>query len=88
MFNKASRPTVTESVVEAADSAVESADSTADSAADPVKISLWVWAFSPKQGLSGPFLVFLDQYLAMYTFPYKHIINNDLLFYIIELNTK
>ena len=50
VFDRASWPTITESVVESADSAVESADSTADSTADssedPVKIGLWVRAFS------------------------------------------
>ena len=33
-------------MVESADSGLESADSTIDYSADPVKISLWVWAFS------------------------------------------
>ena len=33
-------------LVETADSAIESSDSTIDSAGDPVKIGLWVWAFS------------------------------------------
>ena len=46
MFDRASRPTITESAVESADSAVESADSMADSSADSVKIGLWVRAFS------------------------------------------
>ena len=46
MFNRESRPTFTESVVESADPAVESADSTTDSAADPVKIGLWVRALN------------------------------------------
>ena len=32
MFDRGSRPTITESVVESADSGIESADSTADSA--------------------------------------------------------
>ena len=44
MFNKESRPTITELVVESADSIAESADSTADSAANPLKIGLWVLA--------------------------------------------
>ena len=38
MFDRASRLTFTESVVESADSAVESADSMADSSAGSVKI--------------------------------------------------
>ena len=47
MFDRARRPTITESVVESAVSAVESADSTADSSEDPVKIGLWVRALRP-----------------------------------------
>ena len=50
MFDRASWPTITESVVESADSAVESAYSMADSSEDPVKISLWVWAFNDTGG--------------------------------------
>ena len=46
MFNRESRPFFPESVVESTDSVVESADSTADLTADPVKITLWVRAFS------------------------------------------
>ena len=46
MFNTGSWLTITKSVVEAADSGIESANSTADSAANPLKIGLWVWAFS------------------------------------------
>ena len=42
MVDRASRQTITESVVESANSAVELADSTADSSEDPVKIGLWV----------------------------------------------
>ena len=38
MFDRESRRTITESVV-------ESADSTTDSAKNPLKIGLWVWAF-------------------------------------------
>ena len=45
MFDRVSRTTITELVVESADSAVESADSMADSSDDPVKIGLWVRAF-------------------------------------------
>ena len=45
MFNRKSRPTITESVVELAQSGIESADfDTADSAANPLKIGLWVQA--------------------------------------------
>ena len=46
MFNRESRPTITELVVALADSEVESADSTTNSTAYPVKIGLWVRAFS------------------------------------------
>ena len=46
MFNTGSRPSITKSVVESADSGIESANSTANSAANPLKISVWVWAFS------------------------------------------
>ena len=46
MFNTGSWPTGMESVVESANSGLESADSTADSAKNPLKISLWVRAFS------------------------------------------
>ena len=45
MFDRESRPTITESMVESADSAIESASFTTDSAADPVKIDLWILAF-------------------------------------------
>ena len=45
MFDRESRPTITELVVESANSAVESADCTTESAADPVKIGLRVRAF-------------------------------------------
>ena len=44
MFDRESRPTVTESVVVSADSAVELADSITDSAKNPLKIGLWVRA--------------------------------------------
>ena len=46
MFNMDSRPTISESVVELDDSAVEFADYMADFTADPMKIGLWVCAFS------------------------------------------
>ena len=46
MFDMESRPTIVKSVLESADSGIESADSTADSATIPLKIGLWVWAFS------------------------------------------
>ena len=46
IIDQVSRPTITESVVESADYAVESADCTADSSEDPVKIGLWVRAFT------------------------------------------
>ena len=52
MFDRESRPIISQSVVESADSVVgsadsvvESANSTADFTGDPVKIGLWVWAF-------------------------------------------
>ena len=44
MFDRESRPTITESVVESADATVELADPTTDSAADPVKLGLWLRA--------------------------------------------
>ena len=47
MFDRDSRPTITELVVQSADSGIESADCTTDSIADPVKIGLFVRAFSP-----------------------------------------
>ena len=47
MFNRGSRPTVTELVVESADSAVESSDYTTKPTADPVIIGQWVWALRP-----------------------------------------
>ena len=37
---------MTESLVESADSGIESADFTADSAENPLKIGLWVRAFT------------------------------------------
>ena len=46
MFDTGSRPTITKSVLELADSGIELADSTADSAESPLKIGLWVRAFS------------------------------------------
>ena len=46
MFNTGSRPTTTKSVVESADSGIESADSSANSAENPLKIGLWVRAFT------------------------------------------
>ena len=49
MFDRGSRPTITESAVESADSISEVADSTADSATNPLKIGLWVWAFDLHQ---------------------------------------
>ena len=47
MFNTGSQQIITKSVIESAHSGIESADSIADSAADPLKISLWVWALNP-----------------------------------------
>ena len=44
MFNRGSRPTITESVVESADSVVELAVSTAHSSPDLVRIGEWVRA--------------------------------------------
>ena len=46
IFDMESQSTIVKSVVESADSGIESADSTADSATNPLKIGLWVWAFS------------------------------------------
>ena len=46
MFDKENRPTIGKSVEESANSGIESADSTADSAENPLKIGLWVRAFS------------------------------------------
>ena len=46
MFNRESRPTITELVVESADSVVESADSIADSSSDVGRVGMWVWALS------------------------------------------
>ena len=43
--------TFVKSVVESADSGIESADSTADSAANPLKIGLWVRAFTEVKAL-------------------------------------
>ena len=46
MFDRENWPTMTESVVDSADSGIESADFTAGSAENPLKIGLWVRAFS------------------------------------------
>ena len=48
MFDRGSRPSIIELVIQSADSGIESADSTADSATNPLKIGRWVWAFSIK----------------------------------------
>ena len=52
MFDRVSRPTITESVEESADPAVESPDSTTDSAKNPLKIGLWVRAFTVSKKVS------------------------------------
>ena len=46
MFDRGSRPTIKESTVESVNSSPESANSTANSATNPLKIGLWVRAFS------------------------------------------
>ena len=54
MFDKESQPTIVKSVVESADSGIETADSPADSASNPLRIGLWVRAFTlSNAGLLG-----------------------------------
>ena len=58
MFDRDSRPTITESVVDSADSVVESADSSPDSVPYLARISMWVRAFS---------LCFQNQSIVLYS---------------------
>ena len=46
MFDRESRPTITELVAESADSSTESADFTTDSARNLARIGVWVRAFT------------------------------------------
>ena len=46
MFDMKSQPTIVKSMVELADSGIASADSTTDSATNPLRIGLWVRAFT------------------------------------------
>ena len=46
MFDMEIWPTIVKSVVESADSGIESANSTTDSATNPLRIGLWVRAFT------------------------------------------
>ena len=59
MFNRGSRPTFKETVVESVNSGIESANSTANSAANPLKIGLWVRVLSDEPE------VFLPKYSKM-----------------------
>ena len=56
MFDKENWPTFVKSVVESADSGIESADSTVDPVANPLKIGVWVRAFTLSPPISpNPF---------------------------------